>query len=201
MIIGICGFEGAGKDTMADYLVAEKGFVKLSFATIVKQIASILFGWDLRMLQGDTLESRLWREKLDEKWTSILNMPITPRKVLRLTGTESCRNVFGPNIFVGNVYNRILSLLNESPTTNIVVSDCRFLNEIEMVKSFDNSKLIHIYDNSLPTWFKQYKSGVNVDEIKLMHPSSYEWIRSNFDEEIKNNKSKQNLYDNINKLL
>ena len=33
MIIGISGFQSSGKDTIADYLVKEHGFVKLSFAS------------------------------------------------------------------------------------------------------------------------------------------------------------------------
>ena len=43
MIIGICGFQSAGKDTLGDYLVNKLFFVKLSFASLLKDIISILF--------------------------------------------------------------------------------------------------------------------------------------------------------------
>ena len=36
MIIGVTGFIGSGKDTIADYLVTEHGFKRLSFAGSLK---------------------------------------------------------------------------------------------------------------------------------------------------------------------
>ena len=35
MIIGICGLIGSGKDTIADHLVDDHSFVKLSFEFVV----------------------------------------------------------------------------------------------------------------------------------------------------------------------
>ena len=46
MIIGICGFKGSGKDTVADYLVKHKDFIKISFASVLKDIITILFNWE-----------------------------------------------------------------------------------------------------------------------------------------------------------
>ena len=46
MIIGITGKKGVGKDTLADYLVKEHGFVKLSFAKYLKEFLKIMFDWD-----------------------------------------------------------------------------------------------------------------------------------------------------------
>ena len=50
MIIGIIGAIGSGKDTIADYLVKNHGFTRLSFAGKVKDVAAIVFGWDRTML-------------------------------------------------------------------------------------------------------------------------------------------------------
>ena len=41
--IGLLGNKGSGKDTLADYLVKEKNFVKYSFAKPIKDIAKIMF--------------------------------------------------------------------------------------------------------------------------------------------------------------
>ena len=46
MIIGICGFIGSGKDTIADYLVNFHGFRRESFANTLKDAVAAVFGWD-----------------------------------------------------------------------------------------------------------------------------------------------------------
>ena len=42
-IIGVCGQAGAGKDTIADFLVKDHKFVKLSFADPLKRICHDVF--------------------------------------------------------------------------------------------------------------------------------------------------------------
>jgi hypothetical protein len=63
-IIGICGPIGSGKDTIADILIKERGYIKLSFASALKDAVSAIFGWDRNMLEGADSESRLWREQI-----------------------------------------------------------------------------------------------------------------------------------------
>ena len=41
--VGLLGNKGCGKDTLADYLVKEKQFIKYSFADPGKEIAKIMF--------------------------------------------------------------------------------------------------------------------------------------------------------------
>lgn len=43
MIIGLCGAQGVGKDTIGDILVSEYGFTKITFAAALKDVVSILF--------------------------------------------------------------------------------------------------------------------------------------------------------------
>ena len=65
LIIGICGFQGSGKDTVADYLVNTHDFRRISFAGTLKDAVSAIFGWDRELLEGRTRESREWREQID----------------------------------------------------------------------------------------------------------------------------------------
>jgi len=51
MIIGICGLQGSGKDTLGSILVEKYGFKKLSYAGILKDIVSILFGLSRDMVE------------------------------------------------------------------------------------------------------------------------------------------------------
>ena len=62
-IIVLCGLISSGKDTCANMLVRHGNFVKFSFASVLKDVLSVLFGWDRKMLEGDTSESRTEREK------------------------------------------------------------------------------------------------------------------------------------------
>jgi hypothetical protein len=194
MIIGICGFIGTGKDTIGNILCIERNYIQLSFANILKEIISKLFCWDLEMIQGLTKESRIWREEIDVKWSKILGYDVTPRLMLERGGTQACRNVFGENIFVGHLRMTIDKLIEEKK--NIVITDCRFNNEIELIKSYKNHKIIHVHNN-LPSWYHSYKSGIEVKEILDLHISKYEWIRNEFDYEISNNDSIDKLKDKI----
>ena len=82
-VIGICGLIGSGKGTVADQLV-EQNYKKISFADKLKDGVSTIFGWDRLLLEGDTRESREWREVPDEFWTKELGKDITPRLVMDL---------------------------------------------------------------------------------------------------------------------
>ena len=72
MIVGICGLIGSGKDTIADHLVQDHNFVKISFADKLKDTVATLFDWDRTLLDGKTEQSRLWREQEDPYWSKEL---------------------------------------------------------------------------------------------------------------------------------
>jgi hypothetical protein len=106
MIVGLVGFIGAGKGTVADILTRKYGFQKESFANAVKDAVAPIFGWERKMLEGDTQESRVWRESKDYWWSEALGMDFSPRLALQLMGTEAGRNVFGTNLWVLSMIKR-----------------------------------------------------------------------------------------------
>jgi adenylate kinase family enzyme len=53
MIIGICGLIGSGKGTVADILVENHNFQKISFADKLKDGVAAVYGWDRDMLEGE----------------------------------------------------------------------------------------------------------------------------------------------------
>ena len=191
MIIGISGFQSSGKDTIADYLVKEHGFVKLSFASAIKDIVAIIFGWSRERLEGLKVENRQWREEIDSKWAKLLNIPcLTPRYVLQYLGTEVFRNHFHKDIWTKIVENQL------SFYENVVVSDCRFANEIEMIKQ-NGGKIIQVHrDNHV----LKHPSELPLD-IGAKHPSELEWIQCHYDRVIKNNGTIEDLHTKVNLIL
>lgn len=55
-LFGVSGFAGSGKDTMADYLVENYGFKKISFAKIIKDVCRMVFGFTDEQLYGKLKE-------------------------------------------------------------------------------------------------------------------------------------------------
>lgn len=204
MIISVTGFIGSGKDTIADYLVGEYGFRRESFAGALKDAISTIFGWDRELLEGKTVEGRAWRERVDPWWADRLGMPdLTPRWVLQYWGTEVCRSTFHDDIWIASLENK-LRKTNE----NIVISDCRFPNELAMIKRLDGVTT-RVSRGETPEWYK-YALAANIssgtddqqyfihklEELKV-HPSEWSWIGTTFDIEIDNNGTMDELYVNI----
>jgi hypothetical protein len=196
MIIGICGLQSSGKDTIGDYLIQHYGFKKISFAEVLKDIISILFSWDRNKLNGNTIENRLWREEIDIWWSKELNIPdFSPRYAMQFIGTDLFRKHFKNDIWVIILKKK---LLEYSKKMNIVITDCRFPNEINMIKEC-KGKIIHIY-RILPKWFIDYKlNKISEDNLREMeiHSSEYSWIKEPYDYLILNSNTLKELYKEI----
>lgn len=199
MIIGICGFIGSGKDTVADYLVNFHGFRRESYASSLKDAVSDIFGWDRILLDGRTLESREWRDQKDEWWAERLNMPwLTPRRILQTIGTEILRDKFHSDIWIASVENKL-----RQSKDNIVITDCRFPNEIKSLRNI-GGKVIRVKRGDEPEWYQlawDANRGDAESSLKLsnyrIHESERAWVGTNFDAEIENSASIDELYKNI----
>lgn len=207
MIIGICGFIGSGKDTVADYLVNSHGFRRESFASTLKDAVAHVFGWDRTMLEGRTKQAREWREQRDEWWSTRLGQDITPRWILQYWGTEVCRKGFHDDIWIASLENKI-----RNSRDNIVISDCRFPNEIKAIKNA-GGKVIRVTRGGNPEW---YQDALNVnagrgnmswmlskDKLQKLgiHASETAWVGTEFDAVLDNNGSIDDLYKEIKNLV
>lgn len=187
MIIGICGLIGSGKGTVADVLV-NQGYKKVSFADKLKDGVATIFGWNRTMLEGDTEESRVWREQEDAFWTEETNRTITPRIVLQEFGTECMREGFHNGIWVSLLKKHIL----DNPGY-YVVPDVRFRNEQNMIRDL-GGKIWQVKRGNDPEWFaRAIFDNNNPETSNLMngfdvHESEYKWIDVNtkFDTIIRN---------------
>ena len=208
MIIGVCGFIGSGKDTIADYLVNFHGFRRESFANSLKDAVAQVFGWDRTMLEGRTKQSREWREKRDEWWTERLGREVTPRLMLQLWGTEVCRRGFHDDIWIASLENKL-----RNSTDDIVISDCRFPNEIKSIKDAGGI-IVWVKRGELPEW---YQDAVNANrgengnfswatsrsrlEKLGIHASETAWVGTNFDAVLNNDGSIDDLFAKVKDLV
>lgn len=132
MIVGITGYKGSGKDEATSVFIQE-AFIHYKFANALKEALKILFLWDERHIEGEL------KEEIDMRWG------ISPRQAMQFFGTEIGRELL-PNTFPlfkeknGSDfwvryfrfwYSKNFGIFD----ANIVISDVRFPNEVECVRS------------------------------------------------------------------
>lgn len=205
MIIGITGLIGSGKDTIASHLVEKHGYERYSWATPLKDMTAILFGWDRDMLEGTTPDQRLQREQRDEWWSEKLNENWTPRYALQLIGTEVMRDALHQDIWVLAGMKRIMS------KQNVVIPDTRFPNEIRAIREMGGI-IWNVQRGTLPDWYNDltewrklfvdnYTEKDVIRDMKkyhpTIHPSEYSWHGTQFDAVFENNDTIEQLTQSV----
>ena len=208
MIIGVVGFISSGKDTIADYLVNIHQFRRESFANTLKDAVSAVFGWDRTMLEGRTKQAREWREQVDTWWAERLSIPhLTPRWILQNWGTEVCRKNFHDDIWIASLENKL-----RTSTDDIVISDCRFPNEIAAIKKA-GGRVVRVVRGVEPEWYQLAVSrnrgpngnsswalsGRRLEQLGV-HASETAWVGTKFDAVLDNNGTLEDLYQQVKKL-
>lgn len=137
-MIGLCGLKGSGKTAAAEYLAHKYGFVRYSFATPVKQIASIL-GFPHSAL-NEPMEKETYTQ-----WG------ISSRSLMQRIGTDFGRVLF-PQMFPEYAQHTDRSLwlelmhqtLSRSHTTRFVIDDVRFCDEADYIRQ-NGGALIRVH--------------------------------------------------------
>ena len=139
-IIGFAGKAGSGKDTagyILQHALEARGYkvAVLSFADKLKDAAALLLGWDRELLQNDVeyKEGRTLPDGSIDPACDLLNLP-SRRDFLQRFGTEAMRNNIDENFWI-----RVLQLAiingEYSDYDFGIVTDMRFINEIEFVRN------------------------------------------------------------------
>lgn len=144
MIIGLTGLAGAGKDTVADYLVAKHGFTKLSFAEDLKVMLDTLNpavgGSGIRVMdvrrEAGADGERVLKEHFPEY-----------RRLLQVLGTE-CIRARDEDFWVKQLARKVRQL---SPEANIVITDCRFPNEVGSLEQFSFDRTVAFWEVIRPS--------------------------------------------------
>lgn len=205
IVIGIVGFIGSGKDTIADYLVENYSFQRDSFASTLKDAVAAIFGWDRDLIEGRTKEARDWREQVDPWWAERLGMPnLTPRLVLQLWGTDIIRDKFHDDMWIASLENKL-----RKTAQNVVITDCRFPNEIRAIKDAGGI-VVRIKRGADPEWYNTLASmqgrattGIKADYMKQfnVHASEWAWAGAPFDVVLENDGTLEDLYVKVKDLV
>ena len=207
-IISVSGFIGSGKDTIADYLVTEFGFKRLSFAGTLKDAVAAIFGWDRDLIDGTTKESRVWRDQVDQWWSDRLGIPnLTPRYILQHIGTDVFRNHFHDEMWIASAENQI-----RHSKDNIVITDARFDNEVQAIKRAGGTT-IRVERGERPSWYKdavayntfthdgdRLRAKQRLEQANI-HASEYSSVGLVYDHLIQNNGTVDDLQQRVKSIV
>jgi hypothetical protein len=187
LLIGLSGKFGAGKTTI-QRILEKKSYVRVNMADILKQTLSLHCNIPLHLLEGETEESRIFRESpVEEKWQQFFQemeifskykkegKKITWRIVMNVYGAELFRNMVHKNYWIQCTMQKIEHLLKKGE--NVVVGDVRYENEKDMIKQL-GGKL----------WFVTRENSENNIVLSDPNHSSNKTFTEEFiDEKIENN--------------
>ena len=123
LLIGFNGPTGSGKDTAAAHLIDHHGFRQVAFADAIRQALLTLDPWvDTFYRVSEVVRAWGWE-------TAKRNSPEV-RRLLQVFGTEVGRDMFGPEVWVDQVFKKIDTF---PPGQRVVVTDVRFQNEADAV--------------------------------------------------------------------
>lgn len=123
MIIGLSGYAQSGKDTVAELLCLNYDFKRIAFADAIRESVMRLnpmLGNGIRV--ADMVEDYGW---------DVAKANLEVRRLLQVLGTEVGRQILGETVWTDIVMQQI----DDSPQQNWVVTDVRFPNEANEIKS------------------------------------------------------------------
>lgn len=145
-LIGLTGKAGSGKDTAADYLVQNYGFVKYSFAGPLKEMLKVI---------GVDCDNRDTKERKHPVFG------VSPRRMAQTLGTEWMRECVSDNGWLLLADQFIKNTLPEVP--GIVISDVRFENEARFLRG-KNGMIIHVVRDTAPVEGHASEAGVKFSD-------------------------------------
>ena len=151
VIVGLCGRAGSGKTSVANHLVRDRGFKRLSFAEPLKRMAMDIWGFSHEQVFGDATV----KETIDPRWD------ITPREAMQKLG-QAARDHLSETIWIESALNRI-----EAPGF-YVIEDVRYRNEAAALHGIGHVFRLHCSD-SVSTDAGDHPSEKEVDLIPSYH--------------------------------
>lgn len=186
MIIGLCGFKGTGKTTVAEYLEKQYGFKRVNFKDgLVKEMKERLY-YTLKEIAGVALlaspefqllcKGKSEEEIIDELFK--LKPPVM-RALMQNYGTE-VRRGDNENYWVKKWVETV-----KETKGNIVVDDVRFFNELSALTELDGvlvritrSDITEGGDHQSETEHLRFVEDFTIEGVPGSHESVYKAVDS-----------------------
>lgn len=186
------GSKGSGKDTCSGFLEESNNATKLSFAEKVREIAWLMYKPKLKY------KHRLWgnineKEELIEGWEISNDFKEkfgfsenlwSGRRILQWLGTEVGRGAYD-NVWIDLLEDELINCDNDL----ICITDCRFFNEYNKLKSLDKEKF--------KTTFVKVTRGSVSDNNFSTHASERDMKDFGYDYHIKNDNTLERLKEEV----
>ena len=171
VIIGLMGPAGAGKSSVADYLVEKYGAKRYSFAGPLKQFAMNALGFAHEQCWGTQAQ----KEAPDPRYGGK-----SARWFLQRLGTEGGRKTFGEDFWT----RMCLEQIKRDAHPLAVIDDARFINEAEAIRTVDG-RLPSASTANRQGYVWRLESPDREAEADATHASEREWAEAPYDYLIK----------------
>jgi len=193
LILSLSAWKGSGKDTVADYLVAEYGFNRISFAAKLKDMVASTYNvprefMDLPtkkeqpLLNLPAIPSDGFTETIHQMLRAELSSGFwTPRALCILEG--SIKRAVHSNFWVKEAVNEI----GDNENKDYVITDMRYKTEADTINMFyPENKVIRIN---------------RFDSITTTDPSERDMDDYHYDYLINNKEGKEELYASTDRII
>lgn len=160
------GHAGAGKDTVADYLVEHHGFTKVGMSDALVEMLMILdpiiYGNGVRV--SDALGTRSYTDAKAEYPEF--------RRLLRVFGTDTFRDHVDEDYWVKAALRTIAPLL--AANKNVVLTGVRFPNELEIADkcvTFSDPVTAWVSRNDLPSDQHASETSLAIEDFETIIPN------------------------------
>jgi hypothetical protein len=132
---------------------------------------------------------------------------LTPRWILQYWGTEVCRRAFHDDIWIASLENKL-----RNSKDDIVISDCRFPNEIKSIKAAGGI-VVRVVRGPEPDWYNDavdmnagdrcityMTAKVRMQKLGI-HASETAWVGTKFDLVLDNNATIDDLFAQVKSLV
>jgi signal transduction histidine kinase len=124
MIIGLSGYAQTGKDTIADYLIKNYGFTRVSFADPIREA---LYKLNPNIRLAESYGASLSHAVDSMGWEEVKRLSADARELLQRLGTEVGRSMFGDSFWVDMAMEKARS------HDKVVFTDVRYPNELQAI--------------------------------------------------------------------
>lgn len=150
-LIGIAGKARAGKDTVANFLIAAHGGYRYGFADPIRAMLLPL---------GIDMNDPYWQAKKEEV---IPVLGKSPRELMQTLGTEWGRKLVNNDLWLLLAYQRLHAM-----GPGMVVADVRFENEADWIRRHDGLVIHLVRDEASEVAAHSSEAGVERDPRDLV---------------------------------